>query len=46
MGEPETASCLVPAASWFDFDRSVSTQIAIGQPVKKKCVDPEIQACW
>lgn len=29
-------SCLVPAPSWFVFDRSVSNQTAIGQPFKKK----------
>lgn len=32
------ASCLVPAPLWFVFDRSVSNQIAIGQPIKKKKV--------
>lgn len=30
------ASYLVPALLWFVFDRSVSNQTAIGQPIKKK----------
>lgn len=30
------ASCLVPAPLWFVFDRSVSNQITIGQPIEKR----------
>lgn len=36
IGGPWAASCLVPAPLWFVSDRSVSSQIAIGQPIFKK----------